>query len=92
MQIKPVFYTSGASRKVKVGDVLVHLLHVSPTKLQHAGTHVGLALCALFYLGKKGLNDTVITSIKAKMTLSEFKRLTDSDIPVWMQVALRQAI
>lgn len=91
MQIKPVFYTSGASRKIKVGGALVHLLHVSPEKLQHAGTKVGLALCALFYLGKKGVNDTVITSIKARMTASEFKQLADSEIPVWMQVAFRQA-
>lgn len=90
-QIKPVFYTSGSSRKVKVGSRLIHLLHVSPRKLQHAGTDVGLALCALFYLGKKGMNDTVITNIKAKMTSSEFKKLTDSEMPVWMQVALRQA-
>ncbi|MDP9691325.1 UNVERIFIED_ORG: hypothetical protein J2W82_005016 [Pseudomonas mohnii] len=90
MQIKPVFYTSGASRKVKAGGVLVHLLHVSPKKLQHAGTRVGLALCALFYLGKKGVTDTVITSMKTKMTPSEFKQLADSEIPIWMQIALRQ--
>ncbi|MBD0679915.1 DUF6088 family protein [Pseudomonas sp. PSB11] len=91
MQIKPVFYTSGATRKVAVGGALVHLLHVSPQKLQHAGTKAGLALCALFYLGKKGMNGAVIASIKAKMSSSEFKKLTNSEIPVWMQVALRQA-
>lgn len=91
MQVKAIFYTSGTSRKVKVGGALIHLLHVSPGKLQHAGTNVGLALCALFYLGKKGLNDTVINTIKTKMTPSEFKQLADSEIPVWMQVALRQA-
>jgi hypothetical protein len=92
MQIKPVFYTSGASRQVKVGRRNIRLLHVAPEKLQHAGTIVGLALCALFYLGKKGVNDIVLTSIKARITASELKQLADSEIPAWMQVALRQAI
>jgi hypothetical protein len=92
MQLKPVYYTSGTSREVKVGARHVRLLHRAPEKLQHAGTIVGLALCALFYLGKKGVSDKVIASIKAKMAPSEFKQLADCDIPGWMQVALRQAI
>ncbi|MFW0755412.1 DUF6088 family protein [Pseudomonas sp. H11T01] len=56
VQTKPVFYTSGSSREVKTGQSTVRLLHVSPEKLQHAGTKVGLALSALFYLGKEGVN------------------------------------
>ncbi|MNH91926.1 hypothetical protein D3C87_1500470 [compost metagenome] len=92
MQIKPVFYTSGASRKVKIGGALIQLLHVPPEKLQHSDTKVGLALCALFYLGKKSLNAKVISSIKAKLTPSELKKLADSKIPGWMQVAFREAI
>jgi hypothetical protein len=91
MQIKPLFYTSGATRQVKIGARHVRLLHVAPKKLQHAGTKVGLALCALFYLGKKSVNEAVIASIKDKITPSEFKQLADSEIPGWMQVALRQA-
>lgn len=92
MQIKPVYYTSGPSRQVKLGAAHVRLLHVPPQKLQHAGTMVGLALCALFYLGKKGVNDMVIANIKSKMAPSEFKQLTDCEAPLWMQIALREAI
>jgi hypothetical protein len=92
MQIRPVYYTSGASREVKVAAKRIRLLHVAPKKLQHAGTIVGLALCALFYLGKKGVSDTVISSITAKMAPSEFKQLANGEIPIWMQVALRHAI
>jgi hypothetical protein len=91
MQIKAVFCTSGWSRSVKIGKACIHLRHAASLKLQHAGTKVGLALCALFYLGKKGVNNTVITSIKTKMTPSEFKQLTESEVPAWMKVALRQA-
>ncbi|MNV87825.1 hypothetical protein D3C71_1819810 [compost metagenome] len=91
MQVQPVFYTSGTSRTVKVGKTYVQLLHVSSRKLQHADTNVGLALGALFYTGKKSIDQTVIARIKAKMTPSEFELLTGSDIPVWMRVALRQA-
>lgn len=92
MQISPVYYTSGTSRELKIGAKRIRLLHIAPQKLQHAGTIVGLALCTLFYLGKKGVSDTVIASIKAKMAPSEFKQLVDSEIPIWMQVALRRAI
>ncbi|SED67997.1 Transcriptional regulator, AbiEi antitoxin, Type IV TA system [Pseudomonas frederiksbergensis] len=92
MQIRPVYYTSGASREVKVGAKRIRLLHVASQKLQHAGTIVGLALCALFYLGKNGVSDTVIASIKAKMAPSEFKKIADCEIPTWMQAALRHAI
>lgn len=92
MQIRPVYYTSGASREVTVGAKRIRLLHVAPQKLQHAGTIVGLALCALLYLGKKGVSGTVIASIKAKMAPCEFKQLADCEIPIWMQVALRHAI
>lgn len=91
MQTKPVFYTSGYSREVKIGQSTVRLLHVSPEKLQHAGTKVGLALSALFYLGKEGVNGAVVASIKTKLAAAEFKQLVASKMPAWMRAAVRQA-
>lgn len=91
MQVQPIFYTSGTSRQVKIGQMVVCLRHVSPEKLQHAGTRVGLALSALFYLGRKGVDGTVVASLKAKLTEAEFKQLAACRMPAWMQTAIRQA-
>lgn len=44
MQTQSVLYTSGSSREIRLGTLTIRLRHVSPEKLQHAGTKVGLAL------------------------------------------------
>lgn len=88
MQTLPVFYTSGSSREIRVGTSTVRLQHVAPEKLQHAGTKTGLALTALFYLGKGGVNPFVVEKIKSKLTSSEFKQLTSSKIPMWLLTVL----
>lgn len=54
MQVVPVYYTSGRTREIKAGNAVVRLNHVSSDRLQHAGNKVGLALTALYYLGKEG--------------------------------------
>ena len=91
MQTRPVIYTSGSSREVTIGRSTVRLRHVAPEKLQYAGTKVGLALCALFYLGKDGVSDTVVASIRDQLTASEFRQLSASKMPAWMHAAVRQA-
>jgi len=48
----PVFHTSGPSRQLKIGNLVVKLVHASHRKLLLAGTRPGLALSALWYLGK----------------------------------------
>lgn len=92
MQTRPVYYTSGSSRELRLGKTVVHFQHVSPEKLQCAGTKTGLALVAMFYLGREGLTPEVLERIKGKLTSAELKRLTACKMPAWMQSAVRQAI
>ncbi|MGY2341880.1 DUF6088 family protein [Pseudomonas sp. SDO5532_S415] len=92
MQMRPVFYTSGASREVTVGKTIIQLQHVSPEKLQGAGTKVGLALSAMFYLGKDELSKEVVSRIKHKLTDQELKKLLACKMPAWMQAVLRQPV
>jgi hypothetical protein len=49
---RPVFYTSGRSRSIKVAGQEVTLEHVPRRWLEHAGTPIGDAVAALHYLGK----------------------------------------
>lgn len=88
MQIQPVLYTSGSSREIRFGAQTIRLRHVAPEKLQHAGTKVGLAVVALFYMGRKGTNPTSVAKIKSELTPAELKQLAASKMPAWMSKAL----
>jgi hypothetical protein len=85
-----VFYTSGPSRCFRVGNLEIRLRHTSPRKLALAGQPAGLALAALWYLGKGGLTESVIESIRKKLSSSEFEVLKSAapSMPAWMADAL----
>ncbi|WP_082423836.1 DUF6088 family protein [Pseudomonas sp. NBRC 111125] len=88
MQILPTYYTSGATREIKIGNAVVRLRHASRQRLQQAGTRVGLALTASFYLGKAGLTTPAIRKIANSLSTEEFDRLMACDMPKWMRSAL----
>ncbi|MCF6199236.1 MAG: DUF6088 family protein [Hyphomicrobiaceae bacterium] len=93
MPTKPIYYTSGSSREIHVGKRKVKLMHTSNSRrLQHAGEKEGLALSALWYLGKKQVNTETIHLIRSAMSVAEFKKLRDSDMPAWMAQAINQNI
>jgi hypothetical protein len=86
----PVFYTSGSSRELKVGNLTVKLLHASHRKLRLAGKRPGLALSALWYLGKDNVNASVVGAIRAGLSAEEFETLKSTDMPGWMVGALER--
>lgn len=88
MPTTPVYYTSGLSREIHIGKLTVKLIHASSRKLQYAGTKLGLALTALWYLGKEQVNDENIHFISNNLSPQEFKTLCSSSIPTWMAQAL----
>lgn len=88
MQVLPTYYTSGPSREIRVGKGRVRLLHVSPERLKHSGSKVGMALNAFHYLGKEGLTPEVISKIFAKLSMEERIKLRACKMPKWMRAAL----
>lgn len=86
MQIKPIYLTSGSNRVVRVRNSTVQLIHQSPIRMQHAGTRIGVALTALFYLGKEesGRPD-VILAVNKYLSHEELVVLKTSRIPSWMR-------
>lgn len=85
----PVFDTSGPTRELKIGNLKVSLRHVSHRKLLLAGKRSGLALSALWYLGKNSVNSKVIRTIKAALSVKEFEILIKTDMPGWMENAFK---
>ncbi len=51
--VQTIFLTSGLSRRIQMGMLEIRLQHVCQRKLALAGRPAGLALAAMWYLGKK---------------------------------------
>ena len=89
MPASPVFYTNGPSRSLRVGNIVVKLMHTtSHRRLQFAGKKTGLALSALWYLGKENVTRNTVCHIKAGLSPTEFEELRSANLPAWMSAAL----
>lgn len=87
--VQSVFSTSGPSKRIRVGKMEIRLQHVSSRKLALAGRPAGLALAALWYLGKGEVSATTIAKIQSKLASNEFEVLKSSTsaMPAWMSDA-----
>ena len=88
----PVFHTSASSRTIRVGAITVRMVHTSNRRrLQFAGEPTGVALSALWYLGKDNVTPEAVTTIAAVLGPAEFEKLRSADMPAWMAKALAGA-
>jgi hypothetical protein len=81
-----VFYTTGPSRRLRLGQMSVVLKHVASRKLMLAGCPAGVALAALWYLGKRAVTEQTICTIAAQLEPQEFEALSAAKpmMPAWM--------
>lgn len=82
---QPVYLTSGPTRHLKVGKLLVTLEHTSSRKLALGG-RPGLALAALEYLGKEGVTTKAIEQVRRQLHPEEFETLRHATglMPAWL--------
>lgn len=93
MPMQLVYHTNGPSRTIQVTGQPVKFVRTANQRLlQHSGTKVGLAISALFYLGKEEVTEQTIQTIKQKLTSEEFQLLVQSKLPAWLQVLLQQEV
>lgn len=87
--VKPVFSTTGPSRRIRMGNLELIFQHKRPRKLALAGRPAGRALAALWYLGKGNVTPEVIETIRRKLPPAEFDALFGaiSIMPAWMAKA-----
>ncbi len=90
--IQTVFSTSGPSRRIQMGTLQIHLQHVCQRKLALAGRPAGLALAAMWYLGKNEVTLSLIEKIQHKLSSEEFEALQSatSAMPAWMSNIMSQ--
>jgi len=85
-----VFVTSGPSKRILVGKMEIRLQHVCQRKLALAGRPAGLALAAMWYLGKREVTPALVEKIRHKLGSSEFEVLKSAirSMPAWMSDAI----
>lgn len=90
--MRPIFYTSGTSRKITVGKQIITLKHVSPRKQIKPQTRVGLVISSLWYLGKDHISEGAIETIKHQLSEKEFIELLNcsNQMPAWMIICLKK--
>ena len=86
----PAFHTNASSRTIRIGNATVTMIHTSNRRLlQYAGETTGLALSALWYLGKDNVTPETVATIESALGPREFEKLRSADMPAWMANALR---
>jgi predicted transcriptional regulator of viral defense system len=87
-----VYLTNGASRIRTIGNTNIVLKHAKVPIFSNAPTAVNLVIQALSYLGKKGINDEVISLCTKKLSASDKSALskTASRLPDWMLGAIHK--
>jgi hypothetical protein len=90
MQVQPVYYTTGPSRRIQFGALPIRLKHISPRKMVAPGTLVGLAISALWYLGRRQVTSATFAAIRNKLSDTEYEELKAAIplMPAWMAEAL----
>lgn len=88
MPVIPIYYTSGPSRSLFVGKAEIRLVHAAPMVMQSAGTKVGMAISALYYLGKGGATQECIDAIRGGLNPLELTTLLRCKLPRWTRAAL----
>jgi hypothetical protein len=84
--VLPVFTTTGTSRNIQFGGIPIKLKHVSPRKMVCPGTNVGLAISALWYLGKHQVGTDTFAAIRQRLSEDEYTQLKSAIpmMPAWM--------
>lgn len=82
----PVYHTSASSRAIRIGNTSVRLIHTANRRrLQFAGTPAGLALAALWYLGRHHVTLQTVDKMRTALPPEEFEKLRSADMPAWMR-------
>ena len=84
--MRPIFYTTGTTRNIKIGNQEITLKHVSPKKIIGIGTPLNLVFSALQYLGKENVSNETIEKIRRQLASEQFSSLYENmtSMPAWM--------
>jgi len=92
MPTHPVFLTNGHTRHIQLDNLEITLKHVAHRKLVGAGTKAGLAITALWYLGKAQVNPKTIEIVKKQLSKNEYRSFKNASgtMPAWLSDTIRR--
>jgi hypothetical protein len=84
------YCTTGPSKRLRIGKLEFRLQHVCARKMLLAERQAGVALAALWYLGKSEVTAASFETIRSKLPAVEFEALkaASGSMPSWMANAL----
>ncbi|MBU3699481.1 MAG: hypothetical protein FGM33_05640 [Candidatus Kapabacteria bacterium] len=85
-----IYYTTGTARKIRMGNTVVLLRNVSPRRLLLADRPAGLALTAMWYLGRSEVSTLTIEHLRMQIGKAELSALRGvaHHLPAWMSTIL----
>lgn len=89
--VRTVYLTDGRERKVQVGKRQILLKHTTPRQMATAGRISGTVIQALRWLGPRNVDDTVIATLRRRLSRSDKRQLLE-DIrfsPTWATEIIR---
>jgi len=78
-----VFYTSGRSRRLKVGGAHVRFEHAPEPLVRQAGNPAGRALLALHYLGRQRATTDLLRDLTKRVPAADLLR--EKGAPTWLR-------
>lgn len=93
MPARSTFLTDGPNRTLHIGALKIRLEHAPKRMLLLAGCLAGLAISALFYMGRREATPETIKAILLKLPISERQALlaSRSRLPKWLRISFDQA-
>ena len=82
------FYTSGRTRRLKVGSTHVHFEHAPEQLVRHADSPAGRALLALHYLGRTRATTEVIRNLTKRVPTADL--LNKEGTPIWLRDRIKE--
>ncbi len=87
---RPVFDTSGPSRRLKVGHQVIALRHRSARQLLTRATTADNAIRALQFLGANGISQQALNSLAARLSPRDKRELVRAKrrVPAWLHPSI----
>jgi hypothetical protein len=86
MPTQPVYFTTGSPTSIHFGKLTIKLVRASARKIQLSSTRVGLAISALWFLGKEETTHKAIAKIERQLSPDEFAQIKQLNayMPGWL--------
>lgn len=92
--VKITFLTDGPNRHVRIGQREIILQHTTPRNMAAAGRKSGTFIQALRYLGKKNIDEKVLSILKRQIKPEDHEQISNDFqyAPSWVADILRSLI